>query len=110
MLKPVTCLGSIRCAGRENEMDASSKPKLTDEFMLYKGDEGMKEFFLFNISSGEIYQLNETSYDMLSAFDGKRCVTDVIGVMAARYKVAYEKVSGDAEQLVTDWLAKRILQ
>jgi len=46
--------------------------QLKEEFILYKLeiDEGM--FWLFNIENGDSFKLNETSYYMLSQFNGKR--------------------------------------
>lgn len=48
--------------------------QLKKEYILYKleVDEGM--FWLFNIENGDSFKLNETSYYMLSLFNGKRSI------------------------------------
>lgn len=56
---------------------------LADNLFLYKLDDSL--MWLFNIESGEHYNLNEQSYFVLSLFDGKRTVDEIRQLYVERY-------------------------
>jgi len=51
--------------------------QLKEEFILYKLKVGNGMFWLFNIEKGDSFKLNETSYYMLSLFDGNRSIGEI---------------------------------
>jgi len=57
--------------------------KLADNQFLYKLDDSL--MWLFNIETGETYNLNELSYFTLSIFDGKRTVGEIRQLYVDRY-------------------------
>jgi len=82
---------------------------LSDNFSLFEGDFNEKRFQLFNIESGTIFKLNEVSYDMLSLFDGGKCVQGVLDELKKLYNVDHEELQNDLYKLVREWVEKRIL-
>lgn len=54
---------------------SQSVMKLADSQFLYKLDDSL--MWLFDIESGEYYDLNESSFFALSLFDGKRTVGEI---------------------------------
>jgi hypothetical protein len=57
--------------------------KLADNQFLYKLDDSL--MWLFNIETGEHYDLNESSYFTLSLFDGKRTVCEIRQLYVEKY-------------------------
>ena len=57
--------------------------KLTDSHFLYKLDDSL--IWLFNIESGEHYNLNESSYFALSLFDNKRTLAEILQLYVDHY-------------------------
>jgi len=51
--------------------------QLKEEFILYKLEVGDGMFWLFNIENGDSFKLNETSYYILSLFDGNRSMEEI---------------------------------
>lgn len=71
--------------------------RLADNHFLYKLDDSL--MWLFNIETGEHYDLNESSYFALSLFDGKRTV----GEIRQLYVERYSKSGVDEAILVKDF-------
>jgi hypothetical protein len=71
--------------------------ELADNQFLYKLDDSL--MWLFNIESGEHYDLNESSYFALSLFDGKRTV----GETRQLYVERYSKSGVDEAVLIEDF-------
>lgn len=57
--------------------------KLVDNQILHKLDDSL--IWLFNLESGEYYNLNESSYFVLSLFDGKKSVNDLLQLYVKKY-------------------------
>ena len=51
--------------------------QLKEGFILYKLEVGGGMFWLFNIENGDSFKLNETSYYILSLFDGNRNMGEI---------------------------------
>lgn len=51
------------------------KMRFADNLFLYKLDDSLA--WLFNIDSGECYNLNESSHFILSLFDGEKTVDEI---------------------------------
>jgi len=83
--------------------------RLSDSFSLYKSDIKEKIYYLFNVSDGTIYRLNEVSYDMLSQFDGRQAVGDVLKSLLNLYDVQVQEIENDLNEKISQWLDKKIL-
>ncbi len=59
--------------------------QLKEEFILYKLEVGGGMFWLFNIENGDSFKLNETSYYILSLFDGNRSIGEIHKFVFDRY-------------------------
>ena len=57
--------------------------KLADNQFLYKLDDSLR--WLFNIDTGEYYKLNESSFFVLSLFDGKKTVDEIRRIYVNKY-------------------------
>jgi len=91
-------------------MDIKATPKLSAGFMLYKGDGEPQDFFLFNVESGEIFQLNETSYELLYLCDGKNSFEAIFSQLEDAYDVEQQKLKDDFIELIAQWEISKILQ
>ncbi len=83
--------------------------RLSDSFSLYKSDIKEKIYYLFNVSDGTIYRLNEVSYDMLSQFDGRQAVGDVLQSLLNLYNVQIQEIENDLNEKINLWLNKKII-
>lgn len=75
--------------------------QLKEEFILYKLEVGKGMFWLFNIENGDSFKLNETSYYMLSLFDGNRSIGEICKCILDKYPNSNpDVVLEDFEELV----------
>jgi methyltransferase-like protein len=77
--------------------------ELADNQFLYKLDNSL--MWLFNIKSGDHYDLNESSFFVLSLLDGKRTVGEIRQLYVEQYSksgVAEEVLLKDFNSLVDD--------
>lgn len=75
--------------------------QLKEEFILYKLEVGKGMFWLFNIENGDSYKLNETSYYMLSLFDGNRSIGEICKCILNKYPNSNpDVVLEDFEELI----------
>jgi len=84
--------------------------KLADNQFLYKLDDLL--MWLFNVESGEHYNLNELSYFALSLFDGKRTVGEIRQLYVERYSksgVGEELLIEDFNSLVDHLINARVI-
>lgn len=91
-------------------MNISATPKLSADFMLYKGEGESEDFFLFNIISGDIFQLNTTSYDLLSLCDGKNSLEVIFTQLKIIYEVELQILRKDFAPLIAQWEDSKVLQ
>lgn len=85
--------------------------QLKEKFILYKleVDEGM--FWLFNIENGDSFKLNETSYYMLSLFNGKRSIGEIHKCILDKYPDSdTDVVLKDFEELIEKMKKKNIFK
>ena len=59
--------------------------QLKEEFILYKLEVGEGMFWLFNIENGDSFKLNETSYYILSLFDGNTSIGEIHKCILDKY-------------------------
>lgn len=83
--------------------------RLSDAYSLYKTDFKEKKYYLFNVSDGTIYQLNDVSYDMLSQFDGRQMVGNILKSLLNLYNVQVQEIESDLNEKINQWLDKKIL-
>lgn len=59
--------------------------KIAEQYVLYKldVDEGM--FWLFDVEEGTCFDLNETSYFILSCFDGRKSMSEILKKVVSAY-------------------------
>jgi len=75
--------------------------QLKEEFILYKLEVGKGMFWLFNIENGDSFKLNQTSYYMLSLFDGNRSIGEICKCILNKYPNSNpDVVLEDFEELI----------
>lgn len=75
--------------------------QMKEEFLLYQLDVGEGMFWLFNIENGDSFKLNETSYYMLSLFDGKKKIGEIQKCVLEKYHdIDPDAVTRDFEELL----------
>lgn len=83
--------------------------QLSDAYSLFKGDFKGKKCYLFNVSDGTIYRLNEVAYDILSQFDGRKTVGDTLQSLLDLYEVQAQEIERDLNEKIQQWIYKKIL-
>lgn len=84
--------------------------KVQDKYVLYglDIDEGM--YWLFDIEEGSYFDMNETSYFIISQFDGKKPLSQIKEEFITRYHDADSStVTNDFDELVKDLIDKEVL-
>jgi methyltransferase-like protein len=84
--------------------------KLADNQFLYKLDDSL--MWLFNIDNGEYYDLNGTSFFVLSLLDGKRTVGEISRLYVEHYSesdVAEEVLLKDFNSLIDNLIDARVV-
>jgi hypothetical protein len=74
--------------------------RIGEQYVLYKLDVSDGMFWLFDIQAGACFKLNETSYFILSCFDGKAPLSEV-------HKRILTEYAGEDSEVITgdfDWL------
>lgn len=75
--------------------------QLKEGFILYKLEVGDGMFWLFNIENGDSFKLNETSYYILSLFDGNRSMGEIHKCLLDNYPDANpDIIRKDFEELI----------
>ena len=75
--------------------------RLKEEFILYKLELSKGMFWLFNIENGDSIRLNETSYYILSLFDGHKSTGEIRKYFLSKYQsMDSDKISEDFEELL----------
>ena len=75
--------------------------QLKEDFILYKLGVGKGMFWLFNIENGDSVRLNETSYYILSLFDGHKSIGEVRKYVLNKYQsMDPDTISEDFEELL----------
>ena len=75
--------------------------QLKGDSILYKLEVGEGMFWLFNIENGDSVRLNETSYYILSLFDGYKSIRKIRNCFLNKYQsMNSETISEDFEELL----------
>lgn len=75
--------------------------RIADRYVLYKLDINEGLFWLFDIEEGACFKLNETSFFILSCFDGKASISEISQKLLSRYPDENpEKVSNDFKETI----------
>ncbi len=71
--------------------DDSIVYEVMNRFVLYNFDLGDGRYWLFDIEEGSIFNLNESSYFILSCFDGENSLHQVYQSFRNRYPNQHEQ-------------------
>jgi len=75
--------------------------QLKEDFILYELEGGKGMFWLFNIENGDSVRLNETSYYILSLFDGHKSIGEIRKYFLNKYQsMDSDTISEDFEELL----------
>ena len=91
-------------------MNNLSKPLLSNNFMLYKDDETNNEFYLLNVTEGNVFELNSASHDFLELCDGKRSCGDIFEILSKMYSTDISTLKTDFSDLYTSWIENGIIE
>lgn len=75
--------------------------RIAEQYVLYKLDVNVGLFWLFDVQEGTCFNLNETSFFILSCFDGKTSTSEIFRKLLSRYPDEDpEIVSNDLKEIV----------
>lgn len=81
---------------------------LSKDYMLH--DENSKNiYFLFNITTGEIFKLNSTSFYFIKKCDGVSPIEDIFDDMSKNFAIDIKKIKKDFNPLLNLLIKKKIL-
>jgi hypothetical protein len=82
---------------------------LSENYMLHRGNDGEKDFFLFNVSTGKIFKLNETSFTILESFSDNLSFSDVLDNLTKKFSIEEDVLIKDLSGLMGKWTENGIL-
>lgn len=75
--------------------------RIAEQYVLYKLDVNGGLFWLFDIEEGACFKLNDTSFYILSYFDGNASISEILQQLLSRYPNENpENVSNDLKEIV----------
>ena len=84
--------------------------RIAEQYVLYKLDVNEGLFWLFDVQEGTCFNLNETSFFILSCFDGKASTSGILQKFLSRYPDEDpEKVSNDFKEIVETLKKQNVL-
>jgi len=84
--------------------------RIAEQYILYKLDIEDGLFWLFDISEGTCFKLNETSFFILSNIDGKTHTSEILGRFLSTYPDENpEKLSQDFEEILEHLKKRNVL-
>jgi hypothetical protein len=91
------------------EIEKSKAFRIPEKFVLHRlGDE---LYWLFDVQDGDVYQLNAVSYFIISCFDGKTSLQNVLDKVELQYSsIEAQEVRRDFEELVQKLINSQILE
>ncbi len=93
------------------EMKLAGVWKLADEYAIYRLDEESKLFWLFNIQDGSSFDLNKTSYFILSCIDGKTPLSKIHERLLSKFpNEDPQRISSDFGELIDKLINKKVLE
>ena len=91
------------------EVEETKVWRISEKFVLHKLEEEM--YWIFDIKEGDHFELNFTSYFILSCFVGKTPLSKVRERLISKYhKVDTQTVSNDLEELLEKMIKEGILE
>ena len=90
-------------------MDNLSKIVLSSNYMLYKEDGEIEEYYLFNVGEGNVFQLNSASYDFLELCNGKHTKQEVYEELSKIYSTDVSVLRNDFSELYFHWIDSGII-
>ena len=82
---------------------------LSDDYMLHRGNDGEKDFYLFNVSTGKIFKLNETSFTILESFSEDLSFAAVLDSLTKKFSIEKSVLIKDLSGLMEKWTEKGVL-
>jgi hypothetical protein len=67
-------------------------------------------FFLFDLSHGEYYSLNDVGHRVWQLCDGSRSVDDLVSLICQEFEAPSEAVAADVLELLADLVAEGLLE
>jgi methyltransferase-like protein len=84
--------------------------RIAEQYVLYKLDVKEGLFWLFDVQEGTCFNLNETSFFILSCFDGKTSTSGIFRKLLSRYPDEDpEIVSNDFKEIVETLKKQNVL-
>lgn len=84
--------------------------RIAEQYVLYKLDIKEGLFWLFDVQEGTCFNLNETSFFILSCFDGKTSTSEIFRKLLSRYPDEDpEIVSNDFKEIVVTLKKQNVL-
>jgi len=91
------------------EIKQHSVFKLSKKYLLHEITE--EAFWLFDLEDGDVFELNTSSYSILSCFDGRTPFNLIQDRMVSKYDGAYsQEVGSDLKEFVTKMIDENILE
>jgi len=83
---------------------------INKRYFLWKEEyrENIK-YWVFDTQKGNIYKLNESSFTMLSLFDGEKTIEEILHTLMNIYDVKKEKLESEFMNLFERWRKMGIL-
>ena len=91
-------------------MDKNSVYVLSPEWVLFKEKIKKMQFYLFNIKNGDVFVLNEVSFQILSSIDGKNTLEEVYEKLVSIYDVDKNKLIKDTDAILQKCIDLHIIK
>lgn len=92
------------------EVNESEILSIAEQYVLYSLDIDEELFWLFDIQKGNCYNLNETSFFILSRFDGKISISEILQQLLLRYPNEDQKIiTNDFKELIESLKKQKVL-
>jgi hypothetical protein len=92
------------------EMKEPEILRVAEQYVLYKLDVNEGLFWLFDVTEGTCFKLNETSFFILSNIDGKTPTSKILQRFHSKYPDEDpEKVSRDFEEILVHLKRRNVL-
>lgn len=82
---------------------------IADDYMLHRGNDREKDFFLFNVSTGKIFKLNETSFTILESFSENVSFSAVVDNLTKKFSIEKGVLIKDLSSLMEKWIESGVL-
>jgi len=88
-------------------LDERSRPRLKEGIALMN-PEGTGLFFAFRSSTGERFELNEVSYEIIRQLDGERSLADIVRWIESEFHGAKD-AKGDVLSLMSGLIEEELV-